>query len=136
MRDSEITPSQVTDLFVHRSIAIFAGAGLSVDPPSFCPDWNEFRSMILHALLSCGSSAWLLDSTQEGRFYECLVGSFRADKTRQFKPEVFMELLHDRIGDHALDSLSILKGGSYNANHLFLARAAKLGHVAIIITTN
>jgi hypothetical protein len=33
-------------------------------------------------------------------------------------------------------TFSILKGGSYNANHLFLARAAKLGHVAIIITTN
>lgn len=136
MKGTEITPAQLKALFADRDVAVFAGAGLSVDAPSFCPDWNEFRSMILVALLRSTAGDGLVETSHQSAFYERLVGGFRVDPTRQFKPEVFMELLRDQIGDHVFKVLSILKGGSYNDNHLFLARAAKAGHLNVIVTTN
>jgi tetratricopeptide (TPR) repeat protein len=136
VNDADITLSDLAYLFADKRVAVFAGAGLSVDPPSFCPDWNGFRSMILRALLRSLDGTGLLSGAQEEAFGKSLIADFESAAASPFKPEIFMELLAGEIGDHALGALAVLKGGACNANHLVLARAAKHGHLSVIITTN
>jgi tetratricopeptide (TPR) repeat protein len=76
------------------------------------------------------------NTDEEHAFREAVVDEFSLNTDHFFKPEVFMDLLYEEAGERALGVLSILNRGDYNFNHRFLARAAKLGDISFLTTTN
>lgn len=103
-------------------IAIFAGSGISIDPPSNLPSWSELAHSLLRELLK---------QEPKGKFDQLFDSLIKLD----IPPEVIVERIayhHDYECKELI--ADILTGTSPNRHHFRLADLAK--SVRIFVTTN
>src|SRR5436190_1505589 len=113
---------------VAPELIVFAGAGVSVDPPAFAPTFANLRKMLLQGMINGLSTddAKIADATfqalaQNKRWYN-------------LKPEVFFQCLHDFVHEELFSALEILRLGRPNGNHQRICELAANG-MGIIVTT-
>ena len=95
-----------------EKLVFFVGAGIS--KPSGLPDFEGLTKGIIDAI-----------STGKNLKNEIWI-----------RPEVLLLIMHDIIGDKAIDVLDILKSDIPTYEHFFLTKMAAIGHGNFIITTN
>lgn len=111
--------SELNRLIKEGEIAFFVGAGISKDPPSNLLLGDELKNKTI--------SAFCRDTPKNER-KEIL------ESTKNLRPEVILQIIHNEIGNGALDILDVLKSDNPNQNHFFLAKAMNYGNT--VITTN
>ncbi len=109
--NSTSIPDTVKQILTSR-IALFAGAGVSFDPPSRLPDFQMLSRTIIKNIV--GNNVRLDDI--------------------EVRPEVILQIAVDEVGPKVLRSLHVLSGHSPNANHFYLAEALRRGNP--VFTTN
>lgn len=112
-------------------LIVFAGAGLSMLPPTGLPSWREANGIVIDAL--CEESAELLGAKRAERARRILLERHAAQR---LPPEYQAEILADVLGSRYFHVLRHLDGQRPNAAHLALAELARAGHVEAILTTN
>jgi hypothetical protein len=112
-----------------RPIVLFAGAGLSVDPPTNAPVWKDVQRNLVEAVTSrLRLEDWPVRDELVARS-EVLTDGLR--------PETFFQALYDRcvyFDSYAL--LKLLIGVQPNRHHLAVAELLRSGHLTTVITTN
>ncbi len=109
---------------VHRrQLAVFCGAGISMDPPTSLPSWRALTDAMLDAVGEASGEP-------SGQSFAKNV------KEAQLPPELIAGKLQDIFGDEFFNSLDVLKTGEPNLNHLYLASLAKTGYLPVIVTAN
>lgn len=111
--------SELDRLIKEGKIAFFVGAGISKDPPSNLLLGDELKNNTIDVF--CRE----ISKNERKKIPESVGG---------LRPEVILQIIHEEIGDRALDILDILKSDNPNQNHFFLAKAIDYGNT--IITTN
>ena len=114
---------KLVDHLHRRELAVFCGAGISMDPPTSLPSWRALTNGMLDAIA---------EASQEAAGTSFAV----ALKQALLPPEMIAQKLHDVFGNEFFDSLDVLKTGEPNLNHLYLAALAKTGRVPAIVTAN
>ena len=110
-------------------LVIFAGAGVSMDPPAGLPDWHSLRDWTLEAV--AGRSGFLEPLLPKLTDIEMLSAPGKKGMT----PELVASVISN-ISPGYFDSLGILDDGTPNRNHKAIALLAKIGVVRHIVTTN
>ncbi|MGE0431827.1 MAG: tetratricopeptide repeat protein [Planctomycetota bacterium] len=114
---------KLADHLHRRELAVFCGAGISMDRPTSLPSWRELTNGMLDAIAEASQEA-------AGQSYARML------KEAWLPPEMIAQKLHDVFGNEFFDSLDVLKTGEPNLNHLYLAALAKTGRVPAIVTAN
>lgn len=121
------TYKHIADLFTNHQALIFCGAGVSIEPPAGLPDWGKLRDYNLEAVAS-------KDEVLKGFLSKLLATPSHPDKSG-----LTPELVSSRIAascDGYFECFRSLEDGEPNANHKYIAKMAKAGHLKFIITTN
>ena len=121
------TYQHIADLFTNRQALIFCGAGVSIEPPAGLPDWSKLRDYTLEAVAS-------KDDVLMGFLSKLIATPLQPDKSG-----LTPELVSSRIAascDGYFECFRSLEAGEPNANHKYIAKMAKAGHLPFIITTN
>jgi hypothetical protein len=112
-----------------KGVTVFAGAGISVAPPSSCPTWDNLKREILRSLL-----ARLFKTTNIKKDLEDLSP---AVMNVDMRPELFMSCMTTIINrSFIVEMLSGLNSGEPNLNHSLIAFLERKQIVKSIITTN
>jgi hypothetical protein len=112
-----------------KGIGIFAGAGISVAPPSSCPTWDNLKREILRSLL-----ARLLSDIKTTKEVEELSP---AVMRLNMRPELFITCLTSLLDrSFVVEMLRGLNSGEPNLNHSLIALLAREHILKSIITTN
>ena len=112
-------------------LAVFAGAGLSVPPPTCLPTWWALQSAVLEGL--CSELGGLVGHARAHELGELLLARQREER---LPPEYQAQILADRLGRRYFEVLRLLDGDVPNAAHVALAAMAKAGMLGAILTTN
>jgi len=120
---------QMGNLFEHSNAVVFCGAGVSVEPPAGLPGWRKLRDYTLNAIAQKDESLaeYLTDITSIKR----TTNSYEIG----FTPEVVASQIA-KLCPNYFECFRSLEQGDPNANHRYLAKIAKHGHLKYIITTN
>lgn len=121
------TYKHIADLFSKRQALVFCGAGVSTEPPAGLPAWGKLRDYTLEAVAS-------KDEILKGFLPKLVATPLHPDKTG-----ITPELVASRIAagcDGYFECFHSLEDGEPNANHKYIAKMAKAGHLQFIITTN
>ena len=112
-------------------IIVFAGAGVSMGPPTCLPSWIDINRSVLEALAARLTS---------------LIGKEKADdlakriserqQANRFPPEYQAQVIAGRLRDSYFQVLQCLDSQIPNATHVTLARLARVGKLRAILTTN
>jgi hypothetical protein len=112
-----------------RPLAIFAGAGISTQPPADLPNWTEFNTALLEALK--GLTLRLTGSNPQ------IEAALEALDIKMISTQAFSDaIVAGFAGADYFPVLDVLDGTRPNANHYALARLASTGDLRVIITTN
>ena len=114
------------------SLVIFAGAGCSMAPPASLPGWFDLNDAILEGL-------WdrLAPYNLPARLRGTILDQIKAKRTQYaFPPDYQAQVLVERVGMKYFELLTAVDSDVYNAFQHQVARAAKAGLVAAIVTTN
>lgn len=111
----------VCRLLKQRKLAIFTGAGISIDPPSSIPGWQQLINAMVHALTTHHSDLKGLDDD--------IVAA-------NIAPEVISQILYESIGEEYLSTFEVLKNRKPNHHHIYLAKLAKSGFASFFVTAN
>jgi hypothetical protein len=119
---------EIADSARSRQLSLWAGAGVSRDPPSALPLANELKFCILEQVCDVGGLRALYDHSLRS---ERDIGK----NIETYPFEAFVELVcetHD-----VLDAIAeVFRGGHPNKNHMMFARLMKRGLVGEVLTTN
>ena len=107
-------------------LVIFAGAGVSIDPPASAPSFDHLRSQFLRAAL---------DSLRLPGSHALRAELLGDERVSFLKPEVFFQAVHEITGDELFSALKVLALGRPNRSHRWLCKVARRGS-GIILTTN
>jgi len=127
----EPTPSfaPVVDAAAHRRLAVFAGAGLSMAPPSSLPDWIGFNRLLLD---TAKTSALELPGVSPAAG-----DAIRGLRLEALAVEAFSEAVVTSLaGASYFLVLDILDAEIPNAHHVAVAALAKRGMCRAVVTTN
>jgi tetratricopeptide (TPR) repeat protein len=115
-----------------NKLLVFAGAGVSMAPPSSLPSWNAFNDAVLHALtaavgdyMSQPYSNWTLARLTS-----------RRDTTPFFAPDFMADIIAEEVGRDYFRVLQALDTDAINDGHRALAALVASGAVRAIVTTN
>ena len=111
----------VCRLLKQRKLAIFTGAGISIDPPSSIPGWQQLISAMVHALTT---------------HHDDLKGLDKDIVAANIAPEVISQILYESIGEEYLSTFEVLKNRKPNHHHIYLAKLAKSGFASFFVTAN
>ncbi|WP_372366857.1 tetratricopeptide repeat protein [Candidatus Uabimicrobium sp. HlEnr_7] len=111
----------VCRLLEQHKLALFIGAGVSIDAPSSIPDWRRLIDEIVRALATYSSELKNIDKE--------IIDA-------QIAPEVISQILYESIGEKYLSAFDVLKNRKPNHHHIYLAKLAKSGHVSFYVTAN
>jgi tetratricopeptide (TPR) repeat protein len=112
-------------------LVIFAGAGISMAPPTNLPSWRDFNHVVIRALAD--GSAPLLDRALADRAVDVVSARHRQEK---LPPEYQAQLLAEILRRRYFDAIRNLDSDRPNATHLAIAWLARLGLVRAVVTTN
>lgn len=123
--------SALVGLLTRGELVFFAGAALSMAPPSNLPLAGKIKDTTLEAALG------RLCMTKEDA--ESILTEQRLRKLRKLPLEVMFQFVHNAIGPVAIETFKLLDTGrnkpKFNHNHKFLALAAG-DMTPIVLTTN
>lgn len=119
---------QITNSAISNRLSIWAGAGVSCNPPACLPLARELKFHILERICSDGS----LHELYKNRLYQ---NGDIGSKIEEYPFEAFIECIARDY--EILDAiLTMLRAGSPNENHDTIARLAAKGCIQEILTTN
>ena len=120
---------KLVETFSKREAVVFCGAGISLEPPAGLPDWHKLRDYTLEAI--AGKDSFL------GEFLGCLteIDMIAAPGKKGLTPEYVASAINDHSSGY-FECFRVLEQGNPNANHLYLAKMAKLGYLKHIVTCN
>ncbi len=112
-----------------KRLVVFAGAGISIAPPTALPSWWDLSASVVHAI---GARAMTVvsDSTSLARI---VVDRQKSDR---FPPDYVSEKIVHSIGAAYFEVLRCIDSDRPNTNHLALAELAASGKLRAIVTTN
>jgi NAD-dependent SIR2 family protein deacetylase len=114
-------------------LVVFAGAGISMPPPSSLPSWYLINEVVLESL------ARRLEPFAGRKFSEevrqTLIAT-RNEKTRHFSPDYHAQIIEDECGPDYFRVLQALDAKEWNGCHSGIAALAKAGFIAAVVTTN
>lgn len=114
------------------SLAIFAGAGCSIEAPASLPSWFDMNDAILGALFDRLES-YNLPNRIRGE----VLGQIRAKRAQySFPPDYQAQVMVERAGMKYFELLTVVDSNAYNAFHYYTAQAARNGLVRAVVTTN
>ena len=113
-------------------LVIFAGAGISMAPPSSLPNWWAINEAVLAALAR--RIAVFTDAAFSADVLQRLVAT--RNERAGFAPDYQAQMIEDECGLAYFRVLQAMDCTETNANHRSIARLAAAGHVAAIVTTN
>lgn len=114
------------------SLVIFAGAGCSMAAPASLPGWFDLNDAILEGL-------WdrLAPYDLPARLRGTVLEQIKARRTQYaFPPDYQAQVMVERVGMKYFELLTAVDSDVCNAFHHQVARAAKAGLIAAIVTTN
>ena len=114
------------------TLVLFAGAGISMQPPSSLPGWNAINEIILAALAA--HTAEFADQDFADQLRDALVST--RDETTWFTPDYQAQLIEDEIGHNYFRVLQALDTDERTSCHDAIAALAAHGSLAAIVTTN
>ncbi len=126
----------VADLIANKTpLSFFGGAGISMHEPSFLPDWKNFRTSLLKALIDrllsnefiTNQNAKIIED--ELLNFDSLYGS--VSNGFWLKPEVVLQWIRSYIPTIVDNSLKVFNLGDPNINHSVLAYIAKHSNTLI-----
>jgi tetratricopeptide (TPR) repeat protein len=112
-------------------LVIFAGAGVSMAPPTNLPSWRDFNRSVVKALAHHAAS--IVTSELAERAATLVL---TRHEQRKLPPEYQAQVLADLLHDDYFEVLQQLDSDRPNATHLAIAWLARLGYVRAVITTN
>ena len=116
-----------------HGLVIFAGAGLSVPPPSSLPGWGKLNDAFLEAI--CLKLAIFADPDINGaQLQEYL--SQRRENNKVISPDFQAQLAEDECGEDYFRMFQALDVEAWNPGHAVIAALAAVGIVRAVITTN
>jgi hypothetical protein len=119
---------EIADSVRLGQLSLWAGSGISHEPPSALPLANEMKFYVLEQICDVGDLRGLYESRlQEGKDI--------GEKVRSYPLEAFLEGIsenHDILGSIA----EVFRHGSPNSNHITIARLLQKGLVREVLTTN
>lgn len=116
-----------------HGIVIFAGAGVSANPPSGVPGWFALNAIILRALQHRVTSYLGRDP----RWLEEVIQAIIARRDQgSFPPAYQAQIVEEQCGESYFHALAAVDLEQRNAAHEAIAALAKSGHVRGIVTTN
>jgi len=119
---------EIADSVRLRQLSLWAGSGISHEPPSALPLANELKFYVLEQICDFGDLRGLYESRlQEGKDI--------GEKIRSYPLEAFLEGIsenHDILRSIA----EVFRQGSPNSNHITIARLLQRGLVREVLTTN
>eukprot|EP00457_Paulinella_chromatophora_P006872 gb/GEZN01006892.1/.p1 GENE.gb/GEZN01006892.1/~~gb/GEZN01006892.1/.p1 ORF type:complete len:487 (+),score=65.77 gb/GEZN01006892.1/:54-1514(+) len=124
--------ARVTKFAKEGKLVVFVGAGTSMIPPTSLPSWHQIDVAVLNSIVTRGwTQSGHLDLAQSmaGRVKEQL-------ENWKLPPEYFAEVLVNYIGKYYFNVLTVLDTATPNSVHHLIARLAKHGLVAAVVTTN
>jgi hypothetical protein len=112
-----------------KPVVLFAGAGLSVDPPTNAPVWKDVQRRLIS----------VVTSRLQKEDWPCVPELLEhcATLTDGLRPETFFQALHERCA--YFDTYALLKhliGTEPNRHHFAVAEMLHTGHIAAVVTTN
>jgi tetratricopeptide (TPR) repeat protein len=110
-------------------LVLFAGAGISLDPPTALPSWWDLSASAVRAIAA--RAAGVVSDTAS--LAEVVVTRQRSDR---FPPDWVAEKIVHTIGSEYFEVLRCIDSDRPNANHLALAELAATGKLRAVITTN
>lgn len=115
-----------------KGVLVFAGAGISMPPPSALPNWYQFNEAVLTALADEVSSytkpniaEWILSGLVE-----------RRNKTPYFAPDYMADVIAEEVGMEYFKVVQALDAEETNACHRSIAALAQAGVLRAVVTTN
>ena len=111
-----------------RSVVLFCGAGISIDPPATLPDWKTLRDETIRAVAS-------VDSTLDARVPALLNQSIIGRSGGGLAPELVATIVRAVVPSY-FQSLRVLDHDQPNGNHRLIAQLAGAGLVSTVVTTN
>jgi hypothetical protein len=124
-----VTAEPLLEDLRQRRLTLFAGAGISVLPPSSLPSWWQVNEAIVDAL--AGEAAAAMPSTA------LLVERVkRCEAEGKLPPEFAAEVVFDTFGDDYFEVLRCLEGARPNRVHRWFAALVKASRLPVILTTN
>ncbi|UVT16929.1 MAG: tetratricopeptide repeat protein [Nitrospira sp.] len=112
-------------------LVIFAGAGISMAPPTNLPSWRDFNHVVIRALAD--ASTPLLGRALADRAVDVVSTRHRQEKLPpEYQAQVLAEILRRRY----FDVIRYLDSDRPNATHLAIAWLARAGLVRAVLTTN
>jgi len=129
-RDSSdaATAEEIAGRLNARDVALFCGAGVSMDPPATLPSWNAFRDETIKAVASAYEP---LEETVAKLVNQELLGAAGA----ALAPELVATEVSKVTADY-FTSLLAMDHDRPNRNHALIAGLVRSGLVQYVITTN
>lgn len=112
-----------------KRLVIFAGAGISMDPPTALPSWWDLSASVVRSIAE--RAAKIISNSDS--LAEIVVTRQKSDR---FPPDYVAEKIVHSIGAKYFEVLRCIDSDRPNANHLVLAELAAAGKLHAIITTN
>ena len=114
-------------------LVVFAGAGISMPPPSSLPSWYLINEVVLESL---AQRLEPFAGSEFGAEVRRHLIATRDDKTRHFSPDYHAQIIEDECGPDYFRVLQGLDADEWNGCHAAIAALAKAGFVAAVVTTN
>lgn len=111
----------IADVMQKDELVVFVGSGASIAAPSNLPSGVRMRNDIIHEL--CKRDTLFKEYEKE------IIA-------KDINPEMVYSIIFQSIGRDLFKTYDICNSKQFNANHLFLAQAAKSGKLSTIVTTN
>jgi tetratricopeptide (TPR) repeat protein len=112
-----------------KRLVVFAGAGISMAPPTALPSWWDLSGSVVRSIAARAANV-VADSAS---LAELVVDRQNSDR---FPPDYVAEKIVHSIGAAYFEVLRCIDSDRPNANHLALAELAAAGRLRVMITTN
>ncbi|TSC54338.1 MAG: hypothetical protein LiPW30_699 [Parcubacteria group bacterium LiPW_30] len=119
----------LANLFEKREAVVFCGAGISLDQPAGLPGWSQLRDYTLEAIASKNSLLCQYLPILKS------IPIFGDTNTKSIPPELVASKIVENCTGY-FECFRALAEGEPNANHRYIAKMVKAGHLKYIITTN
>lgn len=124
---------QLSILIKEKSLAVFCGSGISINPPSNLPSGTLLRKMILDSILDIDIDENTREILEKGYLQRKKNEREEYDKFYPF--EKYIQTIDQSTP--IVDSLAkLFKTGKPNKNHALIAELIKLGYIKKVMTTN
>jgi hypothetical protein len=119
---------EIRRAFIQQRMALFCGAGISVEPPATLPDWKTLRDETIKAVAGSDEALLATLPTLLGQNVD------RGDG-QSLAPELVATIVRGIVPDY-FQSLRVLDHDQANRNHTLIARLARDGFLRYVVSTN